>query len=101
MSNMTLTFLPSGSELWVRTEPKSLQHSKYRVKIKHPQHSEAVFILKPEIKKIKGWNMQAKELSKVIDGLEKTKDILISHIDGEINSSSMVLKLQSMNLIID
>lgn len=93
MSNYSsnATGLPSGTGLWVRTEPTELPHTKYRVKIEHPQKGGAVFALwGDEIQQVAGeWKVTGKDLKKIQTLISLTGRDLIKHINGEIDSAQL------------
>ncbi|MGI0077276.1 MAG: hypothetical protein ACREAU_07720 [Nitrosopumilaceae archaeon] len=90
------TGLPTGTKLWVRTEPKALQHVKYHIKISHPQKGSAVFALwGDEAKQVTGdWEVTGKDLTKIQTLVALTQKDLISHIDGTTDSADLTFALQ-------
>lgn len=93
MSNFSYrnTGLPSGADLWLRTEPGALPHVKYRIKIDHPQKGSAVFaIWGNEAKQVEGsWKVTGEDLKKIQTLVYLTRADLIKHIDGEIDSGEI------------
>lgn len=89
------TGLPSGTNLWVRTEPKVLPHVKYRVKIEHPQKGKAIFaIWGDDAEQIDGpkggdWRVSGKELKKIKFLIRLTHEQIRSHIDGTLSSGQL------------
>lgn len=85
------TGLSAGIKLWVRTEPKGLQHVKYRIKLEHPQNGSAVFALwGDDIQQVAGkWKVSGKDLEKVKLLISSTKNDLIKHINGETSSGDL------------
>lgn len=85
------TGLPSGTKLWIRTEPNVLPHVKYRIKIDNPQKGSAVFaIWGNEAKQVEGnWRVLGKDLSKIKTLVKLSHSDLIKHIDGEISSARL------------
>lgn len=90
--NSNTTGLPSGIKLWVREEPTGLPHTKYRIKLSHPQYGSAVFALwgeKPE--QVAGdWSVSGKNLTAVVNLLSKTHKQIRAHIDGELDTAELV-----------
>lgn len=106
MSNYSssTTGLSPGTKLWVRTEPVGLPHTKYRVKIEHPQHGSAVFSLwGDEAQQVTGsWQVSGKELKQVLALIHLTADALRQHIDGnkdsvELGADFLAVKQQVEN----
>ncbi len=85
------TGLPPGIKLWVREEPKGLPHTKYRIKISHPQRGSAVFaIWGDEPVQVAGdWKITGKELTAIQALLNRTANDIRKHIDGSIDSSEL------------
>jgi len=82
------TGLSSGTKLWIRTEPNGLPHTKYRIKIEHPQKGDAVFALwGDETQQVAGnWKVSGKDLKKITFFIQSLNISLRSHIDGEMSS---------------
>lgn len=89
--NSDATGLPSGTKLWVRTEPIGLPHTKYRIKIDHPQRGSAVFSLwGDETQQVAGsWQVTGNDLKKVVTLIRLTSNALRQHIDGATDSSQL------------
>ncbi len=85
------TGLPAGTKLWIRTEPIVLPHTKYRVKLDHPQFGSAVFSLwGDEAQQVAGnWQVSGKDLKRVLTLIQLTGDALRQHIDGTKDSSQL------------
>jgi len=100
MSNFkdTTTGLPSGTNLWVRTEPTALAHTKYRIKISHPQKGSAVFSLwGDETQQVAGnWKVTGKDLKRIETLINLTHNTLRKHIDGEEDSADLTDAFRSM-----
>ena len=94
--NAKRTGLSSGTGLWVRTEPKGLSHTKYRVKFDHPQHGSAVFALwGDEPVQVAGdWVVSGKDLKKIKTLINLTHNHLRNHIDGIEDSGDLSDALQ-------
>ena len=93
MSNFwsTTTGLSPGTTLFVRTEPNELPHTKYRIKIDHPQKGSAVFaIWGDEPKQVAGdWKVSGKDLKQITHLIKKTHDNIRNHIDGLTDSAGL------------
>jgi hypothetical protein len=92
------TGLAPGTRLWVRTEPVGLPHTKYRVKIDHPQNGSAVFSLwGDEAQQVAGlWQVSGKDLKKVLALIKLAGDALRQHIDGNKSSGQLAADLLSI-----
>ena len=90
MSNYTSddTGLSPGTKLWVREEPNNLPHTKYRIKLSHPQYGSAMIaIWGDEPKQVAGnWNVEGKDLKILTTLLQNTHNQIRAHIDGNISS---------------
>ena len=85
------TGLSSGTNLFVRTEPNELPHTKYRIKIDHPQYGSAVFALwGDEPKQVAGnWKVAGKDLKQITTLIKTTHNEIRDHIDGLIDSADL------------
>ena len=98
MSNFgpRITGLPPSITLWVRTETKQLPHSNYRVKVeKHNQYA-AIFSVgqNPSLLKQSNKNkLTANEISDIADFIENYSSLIISHIDGKLDSGELALEI--------
>lgn len=88
------TGLASGVKMWVREEPTGLPHSKYRIKIGHPQYGSAVFALwGDEPKQVAGnWEVSGKDLIKIQVLIKLTSNQIRQLIDGVIDSTELGLE---------
>jgi len=93
--NNDTTGLPNGTKLWIREEPKVLPHTKYRVKIEHPQHGSAIFALwGDEAQQVGGkWKVTGKDLKKIQMLIYLVGDSLRNHIDGNEDSRELANNL--------
>ena len=93
MSNFgsSRTGLSSGTTLFVRAEPNELPHTKYRIKIDHPQHGSAVFALwGDEPKQVAGdWKVKGKDLKLITNLIKNTHTEIRDHIDGLLDSGDL------------
>lgn len=89
--NSDETGLPPGTKTWIRTEPVSLPHTKYRIKFDHPQHGSAVFSLwGDEAQQVAGnWQVSGKELKRILTFIRLTNEMLRQHIDGTRSSGQL------------
>ena len=91
------TGLPTGTKLWIREQPKGLPHTKYRIKIGHPQKGSAVFSLwGDEPQQVAGdWEVSGDDLKKVTRLIQLTADVLRKHINGEVSSTDVSNGIQN------
>lgn len=93
MSNYSAeeTGLMPGTKLWIREEPTGLPHTKYRIKIAHPQKGSAVFgIWGDEPKSVAGnWKVSGEDLKRLQALVRKTHNDLRAHIDGKLSSGQL------------
>jgi len=89
------TGLSSGTKLWIREEPKALPHTKYRIKIDHPQKGSAVFSLwGDEAQQVAGnWKVTGGDLKRILLLIKLTHDSLRQHIDGTRSSGQLTMDL--------
>lgn len=89
------TGLMDGSMLWIRTEPNGLPHTKFRFKLNHPQNGSAVFgFWGDDIQQVAGnWTVTGKQLQLVQQFARTNKDSLISHINGQLDSTELGNKM--------
>lgn len=85
------TGLPNGVEIFVRTEPITLPHVKYRIKLNHAQKGSAVFaIWGDEAIQVAGnWKVTGTDLNKVKTLVLLNQKHLIKYIDGVEDSGDM------------
>lgn len=89
--NSNTTGLLPRTKLWVREEPTGLPHTKYRIKIIHPQYGSAVFaIWGDQPKQVTGdWKVTGKELKQIQYLINNTHQQIRDHIDGYIDSTEL------------
>lgn len=82
------TGLPSGIDIWTRTEPTSHGHSVYRVKVTKDNKWAAIFLVSTTPKMIKNINdsLQDSEISQIQNFIATHKSALINLTDGRIDS---------------
>lgn len=97
------TGLPSGMSIWVRSEPNGLPHTKYRIKISHPQKGSAVFALwGDEPKQLTGnREITGNDLKKISELIKLSHDSIIKHINGEISSLVLGKEFENHKKIIN
>lgn len=85
------TGLANGTKLWVREEPTGLPHTKYRIKIDHPQKGSAVFALwGDETQQVAGdWEVTGKDQKQIQRLLHTTANQIRDHIDGILDSAEL------------
>jgi len=100
MSNFNdkTTGLMPGTKLWVREEPIELPHTKYRLKLSHPQKGDAVFSLwGDETQQVAGnWKVSGKDLKKITLLINLAHVSLRNHIDGIEDSAELAQKLSNI-----
>jgi len=85
------TGLMDGTVMWVRTEPIELPHIKFRFKLKHPQKGSAVMgFWGDSAEQVAGdWKLTSQELSQVRRFAALNRAALLSHINGDTDSSDL------------
>lgn len=91
------TGLSSAIEIWLRTEPIQLPHSNYRVKIDKNKQYSAIFSVEqlPRILKHSHKNkLSASEIHEIKDFILDNLSLIISHIDGKLDSGEFAMEIQ-------
>lgn len=98
--NSNTTGLSPGTKLWVREEPNVLPHTKYRIKLTHPQHGSAVFaIWGDQPQQVAGdWKVSGSDLKTVAALLQQTHQQIRGHIDGLVDSGELAQALAAARL---
>jgi len=101
--NSNSTGLDPGTKLWVRTKPTGLPHTKFRVKIEHPQKGSAVFSLwGDETQQVaENWKVKGKDLKKIQKLIFLTGDSLRNHINGVEDSAELSAALKSAKIEVE
>jgi hypothetical protein len=99
MSNFrsNTTGLSNGTELFVRAEPVTLPHVKYRIKISHVQRGSAVFAIWGDdaIQVAGNWKVSGDDLNRIKTLVALNKSHLIKHIDGTEDSADLAISLMN------
>lgn len=87
------TGLSTGTMLWIRTEPKGLPHTKYRIKVEHPRYGSAVYAIWGDepIPVAGNWKLTGKDLKKLNLLIKLMHLHLRNHIDGLESSGQLEL----------
>lgn len=98
MSNFghRVTGLPPSITLWVRTETKQMPHSNYRIKVDKGNQYAAIFSVAqaPSLLKHSNKNkLTANEISDIADFIGNYSSLIISHIDGKLDSGELALEI--------
>jgi len=98
------TGLPANIIIWVRTQPQALPHNKYRVKVTKNKESSVTFAVWDTKKQFDKTDVVKDQLSGreerlIKDFIKKYKSLIISHVDGKIDSTMLgmeIIKIRGM-----
>ncbi len=82
------TGLPSNIGVWVRTDPMNHGHNRYRIKITKDKEWAAIYTVGQNPKMVNNINysLSVKENGTILDWIKNRSSILISLIDGKIDT---------------
>lgn len=93
------TGLPPNIEVWVRTDPLDHGHDKYRLKILKDKQWSAIFSVGsvPVIRKNINSSLSTNEITQITNWIKEFYPLLISHIDGKLDSGEVAIELQKLS----
>ena len=100
MSNFSsrTTGLPSNIVVWCRTDPLDHGHDKYRVKITKDREWTAIYQVGSTPNLVKNINnkLTTTEHNIIVDWISNYSSLLISLIDGKLDTAEFSFELQKM-----
>lgn len=100
MSNFSsrTTGLPSNIVIWCRTDPLEHGHDKYRIKVTKDNDWAANFSVGSTSKLVKNVNssLSGKELRMISEWVEKYSSLIISLIDGKLDTTEFGFEVQKI-----
>jgi hypothetical protein len=96
--NYRTTGLPTNIEVWARADPVYHGHDRYRIKITKNKEWAAIFSIgqNPEIKKNINQSLTSSEQTQILQWIKDYFPLLISHIDGKIDSAELAFEIQKL-----
>ena len=96
--NSRTTGLPSSIEVWARTDPFSHGHNRYRIKVTKNKEWAAIFTVSRNPILVKNINgaLLSSEISEIIDWVGEFYPLIISLIDGRLDSAEFSLELNKI-----
>jgi len=97
--NHRTTGLPPNIELWVRTDLGDHGHNRYRVKIVKNREWSSIFTvsaLPEKVKELPKNQLSASEEKEVMKFIETYSSLIISLVDGKIDSAEFSIELKKL-----
>ena len=93
------TGLPSNIIVWVRTDPMNHGHNRYRIKITKDKEWAAIYTVgqSPTMVKNINYSITLKENGIILDWIKNVSSILISLIDGKIDTVDAATEFAKLN----
>jgi hypothetical protein len=96
--NWKTTGLPTYIEVWARTDPKYHGHDRYSLKVTKNNEWAGIFNVGQSPKFIKDLNksLTTSDRNNIIAWIEEYYPLIISLIDGKIDSAEFAIELQKI-----
>lgn len=93
--NSRVTGLPTNIEIWLRSDPVSYGHNRYRIKILKDKEWAGIYTIGkfPDLIKNINQTITQSENKMIIDFISNYLSLLIGLIDGEIDSGEFALEI--------
>jgi hypothetical protein len=92
------TGLPSDINVWTRTDPEYHGHDRYRIKVTKSRRWAGIFTVGRDPKLVKNINdtLSVQDREQIINWIRDYYPLIISHIDGSIDSAEFAFEIQKI-----
>jgi hypothetical protein len=96
--NWRTTGLPSAIEIWTRTDPIYHGHDRYRIKVTKDSEWAGIFTVGSNPRLVKNIRnaLSVSEVSELLAWIGEFYPIIISHIDGRIDSAELAWEIRKI-----